>query len=87
VLERVRDTPRQAALDRTTRLVNVRAAFRCREPRAVAGKRVLLVDDVRTTGATITECREALAAAGAHAVRPYVLALRNELRDELPETR
>jgi ComF family protein len=83
VLERVRDTPRQAALDRTDRLVNVRAAFRCREPRVVAGKRVLLVDDVRTTGATITECRAVLAAAGARTVRTWVLAV----RDELPEIR
>lgn len=82
-LERVRDTPRQAALDRGDRLVNVRAAFRCREPRTVFGKRVLLVDDVRTTGATIAECRAALVAAGASAVLAYVLAL----RDELPEFR
>jgi ComF family protein len=83
VLERIRDTARQAALDRTNRLVNVRAAFRCRDPRAVAGKRILLVDDVRTTGATIAECCEALATAGSSTVRAFVLAV----RDELPEIR
>jgi ComF family protein len=86
VLERIRDTPRQAVLDRPNRLVNVRSAFRCREPGSAAGKRILLVDDVRTTGATITACSEALAGAGARAILPWVLALRDQ-RDELPEFR
>ena len=83
VLERVRDTPRQAALDRANRFMNVKSAFRCREPDAVRGKRVLVVDDVRTTGATIAECCAVLARAGARAIHPYVLAV----RDELPESR
>lgn len=83
VLERIRHTPQQASLERADRLVNVRAAFRCREPHAVAGKRVLVVDDVQTTGATIAECTRTLADAGALAVIPFVLAV----RDELPEFR
>lgn len=82
-LERIRDTPRQAALDRSDRLVNVRAAFRCRDPRVVEDKRILLIDDVRTTGATLSECRAVLAAAGARSVHTLVLAV----RDELPEFR
>lgn len=81
VLERLRDTPRQAALDRQERFTNVKAAFRCRDPRAVQGKAVLVVDDVRTTGATLAECSVALGRAGARAVYPWVLAV----RDELPE--
>lgn len=82
-LERIRDTPKQAALDRASRHMNVAAAFRCRDAKAVSGRRVLLVDDVRTTGATMTECRVALEEAGARAISCYVLAI----RDELPEFR
>jgi predicted amidophosphoribosyltransferase len=63
--------------------VNVEAAFRCRDARAIAGKRVLLLDDVRTTGATLAECRTALEAAGTREIAIYVLAV----RDELPEFR
>jgi ComF family protein len=73
-LVRTRDTPQQAALDRQRRLVNMRRAFTAREPRALEGKRVLLVDDVRTTGATLRACEEALCDAGARAVRALVLA-------------
>lgn len=83
VLERIRDTPRQAALDRPGRLMNVKSAFRCREPARVRNRRILVVDDVRTTGATLAECCAVLADAGAREVRPYVLAI----RDELPESR
>lgn len=83
VLERLRDTPRQAAQKRTDRFQNVKSAFRCREPDAVRGKRVLVVDDVRTTGATLAECCSVLAKAEARAIFPYVLAV----RDELPESR
>jgi competence protein ComFC len=83
VLERLRDTPRQAALGRSDRFMNVKSAFSCRQPDAVRGRRILVVDDVRTTGATIAECCAVLAKAGAKAIFPYVLAV----RDELPEFR
>jgi ComF family protein len=73
-LVRTRDTPQQAILDRRRRLLNVRKAFAARDPRALRGKRVLLVDDVRTTGATLHACEEALLAAGAREVRSLVLA-------------
>lgn len=86
-LERIRDTPRQTSLDRASRQVNVMSAFRCRDPRIVADKRVLLVDDVRTTGATLEGCRAALEAAGPRAISLYVLAVRDEMPDELPEFR
>jgi ComF family protein len=81
-LARTRATPRQASLDRAGRAANVEAAFRCRSPGAVAGRRVLLVDDVRTTGATLGACAEALRGAGARAVLSLVLASRD--RDEAP---
>lgn len=76
-LERMRATPRQASLDRAERVSNVASAFRCKRPRAVAGRRVLLVDDVRTTGATLAACAAALLVSGAATVVTLVLASRD----------
>ncbi len=73
-LVRVRNTPQQAHLDRGARLDNVRQAFRARDPRIIQGRRVVLVDDVATTGATLTACAEALLAAGAASVTAIVVA-------------
>ncbi len=75
-LERSRDTPRQALLDRGERLENVAGAFSVRASAPVRGARVLLIDDVRTTGATIAECAHALASSGAASVVALVLARR-----------
>lgn len=65
-LHKIRQTERQMALDRAGRLQNVRDAFAAGRHH-VAGKRVLLVDDVFTTGSTANECAKALLAAGAEA--------------------
>lgn len=72
-LRRVRWTPPQTTLDRAQRRTNVRRAFEVRTPRAVSGGRVVLVDDVYTTGATANECARALRAAGASEV--YVVTV------------
>ena len=77
-LERTRATPRQASLDRSARVANVATAFRCCSPIVVEGKRVLLVDDVRTTGATLASGAEALRACGATGVLTLVLASRDQ---------
>lgn len=71
-LARVRDTPRQATLDRVARASNVAGAFAVRG--AVRGRRVLLVDDVLTTGATMRACAAVLAASGARSVTWLVFA-------------
>lgn len=62
VLRRVRSGPAQVELPRAQRLRAPRGAFRAR-PDALRGRRVLLLDDVATTGATLREARRALAAA------------------------
>ncbi|PXW95759.1 ComF family protein [Sphaerotilus hippei] len=76
LLERVRCTVPQLSLPRARRLLNVRGAFRL-TPQGlglVRGRRVVLVDDVMTTGATLTAAAEALQAAGAADIRFWVLA-------------
>ncbi|MBI5435142.1 MAG: ComF family protein [Planctomycetes bacterium] len=75
-LVRTRRTPPQGAPGAVSRAANVRAAFRLRRfaARSVAGRRVLLVDDVVTSGATVRECATVLARAGAAEVAVAALA-------------
>jgi ComF family protein len=65
-LERTRDTGQQARLNDWARRQNLKDAFAVKEP--VSGQRVILVDDVCTTGTTAVECARALKAGGAKAV-------------------
>lgn len=73
-LARLRHTPQQALLDRRDRLRNVASAFYVLRPKAVRGRRVVLVDDVVTTGATLEACADALLRAGAEEVTALVVA-------------
>ncbi len=68
VLQKVRETKRQAKLGRRARRENLKGAFRVVDKSQVSGKRVLIVDDVLTTGATASEAAERLKKAGAKAV-------------------
>ena len=73
-LTRTRETRQQATLDRAARAENVESAFRVRLRARIEGRAILLVDDVMTTGATLSACEMALAAAGAGRIERAVLA-------------
>jgi ComF family protein len=68
VLERTRPTVSQIGLTRPQRVENIRGAFRVRHPSRVSGRNVVLVDDVLTTGTTVSECARILRKAGAEKV-------------------
>jgi len=67
-LERTRYTTTQTAFDRIDRMENLRGAFRLRKRIDVRGLQVLLVDDILTTGSTLSECARVLREAGALSV-------------------
>lgn len=73
---RVRNTPQQGQPTASARRDNVKGAFRVRRGARIAGRRVLLVDDVMTTGSTVSEVARVLKAAGATGVEVAVLARR-----------
>jgi ComF family protein len=74
-LVRIRDTKSQTGLPRAKRLVNVRDAFAFRDnPLLLEGKVVVLIDDVVTTGATLSESARVLKSAGARNVWGFVVA-------------
>jgi ComF family protein len=66
-IQRTRATAPQARLGQRERRQNVSGAFQVRHPARLRGRRVLVVDDVLTTGSTMQACLGALAAAGAEA--------------------
>jgi len=72
MLARVRATPPQVGLNAAERRTNVHAAFSATT--AAAGRRVLLIDDVCTTGATLDACAVALKAQGAESVWGLTIA-------------
>lgn len=70
-LSRTRDTSQQAGLNAADRMQNVKYAFAASA--AAKGQSILLIDDVVTTGSTLSECADALRATGARAV--YAIAV------------
>jgi len=78
VLIRQRDSVSQVGLSRSQRLANMRGTFALSDPAPIAGRRVLLVDDVMTTGATVDACARVLMRGGATQVCVWAMA-RQEL--------
>ena len=73
-LRRVKDTSTQTKLSAEARARNMRGAFAVRDETAFAGKRLVLLDDVFTTGATLDSCAKALRSAGAREVVALAVA-------------
>jgi competence protein ComFC len=74
LLQRVKATATQTVLRREERATNMREAFAMREGVKLNGERIILVDDVFTTGATTNDCARALRAAGAGDVCVWTVA-------------
>src|SRR5437588_13501 len=74
LIERIRYTTTQTAYDRSERMENLRDAFRLRKKMHVRELRVLLIDDVLTTGSTLSECARVLKEAGALSVHATTAA-------------
>lgn len=77
-LVRIGSPKRQGGLDEESRRTNVIGTFAVRRPAAVAGKTVLLVDDIMTTGSTLSEGAAELKRVGAH--RVWCLCLAKSIR-------
>jgi ComF family protein len=75
-LKRVKATPQQVGLSQSERALNVQGAFRVPPDgkAAIAGQKLILVDDVLTSGATVDACARALLRAGADSVDVLVFA-------------
>jgi competence protein ComFC len=74
VLERIRYTTTQTAFDRAERMGNLRGAFRLRKNADVRQLRILLIDDILTTGSTLSECARVLRRGGARSVHAATAA-------------
>jgi len=75
LLKRVRDERSQMSIkERAERWANIEDAFQVTDSQAVAGRHILLIDDVTTTGATLSEARRVLHAAGARQVFAVAVA-------------
>lgn len=80
-LERIRETQSQTGLTRHQRRENLRGAFRVKRPEKILGADILLVDDVFTTGTTVSECARILRRAGA--ARVWVATVARTLKADV----
>ena len=73
-LVRYRKTKPQVEFSGKARLKNVKGAFRVTHPEKIVGKKIVLIDDVMTTGSTLKECALVLLQAGAKSVDTLTVA-------------
>lgn len=73
-LEKIVETKPQVSFGREQRMQNIAGSIACCDQKLILGKKVLLVDDISTTGATLSECAKVLKIAGAKEVRALVVA-------------
>lgn len=73
-LRRIKDTGSQTYLTAAERTANVARVFSVPQPRKVEGQRLLLIDDVMTTGATVNACAQQLRQAGAASIHVLTVA-------------
>ena len=78
-LIRVRNTIPQIELSGKARRTNLRHAFEVKFPQNIKGKKIVLIDDVSTTGSTLNECAKALKKAGASKIYALTLARTDNL--------
>lgn len=78
-LKKIRHTKKQSYMQSSAhRKANVLGAYTVLDPKAIAGKRILLIDDIITTGSTISECARVLLTAGAKEVSALCVASNNK---------
>ncbi len=77
--KKIKDTPPQVGLTRPARVKNLRGSFGIQRSNRIRGRKVLLVDDVATTGSTIAEAAKTIMRGGAARVDVLVLAVRMEV--------
>ena len=82
-LRRVKDTPTQTKLDAEARMKNLRDAFAVRDETVFKNKRLVILDDVFTTGATMDSCARTLRAAGARDVIALAVARGVEITTQI----
>lgn len=74
-LKKIKETPRQAHIkNRKDRLINLKDSFEVSQEALVKGRNIILLDDITTTGATLSEARKTLKSAGARDVIAFTLA-------------
>ncbi|NLG88071.1 MAG: ComF family protein [Clostridiaceae bacterium] len=78
-LVKIKNTPPQSSLAKDERFKNLEGAFYVKKPYLIEGKRVLLIDDVITTGSTLEQCGKVLLDSGAVCVDAFVIAVRRKL--------
>ena len=74
-VKRIKYTESQTSMTLTEREENIFGAFKIKDSKKVAGKNILLIDDVITTGATISECGKVLLSAGANKIYAASIAI------------